>query len=172
MYKTNGNSGGRFVTKTFVMKNNILLIILLLSLNYASGQANNQAAQDLKKLNWLLGTWYRTDTKPGRSGHERWEKINANELKGFGVNFKGADTTFMEKLHIVIKDDQIYYVGDVPENQKPVYFKLTEITDTGFVCENPAHDFPKKISYQLEGKTLKSQISGDGKAVNYLFEKK
>jgi hypothetical protein len=154
------------------MKNNILLILLLLSLNYASGQSNNQTTQDFKKLNWLMGTWNRTDTKPGRSGHERWEKINANELSGFGVNFKGADTTFMEKLHIVIKEDQIYYVGDVPENQKPVYFKLTEITDTGFICENPEHDFPKKISYQLDGKKLKAQISGNGKAIDYLFEKK
>ena len=57
-------------------------------------------------------------------------------------------------------------------NQKPVYFKLTEITDIGFVCENQEHDFPKKIAYQLDGKKLKAQISGNGKVIDYLFEKK
>ena len=155
------------------MKKPILLISLLAFLNYASGQPNaKQATKDLEKLNWLIGTWNRTDAKPGRSGHERWEKSNVNELQGFGVNFKGTDTTFMERLHIVIKDDHIYYVGDVPENQKPVYFKLTEVTATSFVCENPEHDFPKRISYQLDGKKLKAQISGNGKVIDYFFERK
>ena len=155
------------------MGKTILLFSLLASMNYASGQTNaKQATEDLKKFDWLIGTWHRTDSKPGRSGHERWEKTTASELKGFGVNLKGTDTAFVEKLLIVIKDDQLYYVGDVPENQKPVYFKLTEITESGFVCENPEHDFPKKISYQLEGKKLKAQISGNGKVVGYLFERK
>jgi hypothetical protein len=48
---------------------------------------------------------------------------------------------------------------------------LTEITYTGFVCENPGHDFPKKISYHVEGHKLKAQISGDGKSVDYIFER-
>ena len=148
-------------------------IILLASATYSFGQTPaSEATEKFKKLNWLVGTWNRTNAKPGRSGHERWEQTNPTELKGFGVNFKGNDTTFMEKLLIVVKENQVYYVGDVPENQKPVYFKLTEISDTGFVCENPEHDFPKKISYQRDGKKLKAQISGDGKVIDYLFERK
>ena len=155
------------------MKNIGLLIILLVTTHAATGQKiSQQTTADFKKLNWLVGTWNRTNTKPGKSGEERWEKMGTQELRGFGVNLQGKDTTFVEKLHIVIKDDQIYYVGDVPENQKPVYFKLTEITDIGFVCENQEHDFPKKIVYQLDGKKLKAQISGNGKVIDYLFEKK
>ncbi len=136
------------------------------------GQINSkQPTENFKKINWLVGTWNRINAKPGRSGIERWELTSANELRGFGINLKGNDTTFVEKLRITIKDEHIVYVADVPENQKPVYFKLTEISDTGFVCENPEHDFPKKISYQLDGKKLKAQISGDGKVIDYLFER-
>jgi hypothetical protein len=84
----------------------------------------------------------------------------------------GSDTSFVEKIRIVVKDNELNYVADVPENKEPIYFKFTELTATGFVCENPAHDFPKKISYQLDGKNLKATISGDGKSMDYLFVKK
>jgi hypothetical protein len=84
---------------------------------------------------------------------------------------QGEDTVFVEKIKIVVKDRELYYVADVPENKEPVYFKIVELGTTGFVCENPAHDFPKKISYQLSGADLKAQISGDGKSIDYLFTK-
>jgi hypothetical protein len=126
-----------------------------------------------EKLAWLSGTWDRTNiSKPERTSHERWEKITSHQWQGVGVTMMGSDTTFVEKISIVVKDDVLYYVADVPENKGAVYFKLTEISDTGFTCENPDHDFPKKISYQLEGVVLKAQISGDGKAIDYWFKKR
>ena len=149
-----------------------IIIILAIATQANSQATSNHTSNNFKKLDWLVGTWNRTNTKPGQSGYELWEQANPTELKGFGVNLNGNDTTFIEKLHIVIKDNNIYYIGDVPVNQKPVYFKLTEITESGFACENPDHDFPKKISYQLDGKKLKAQISGDGKVIDYLFERR
>ncbi|WP_315820030.1 hypothetical protein [Paraflavitalea speifideaquila] len=62
-------------------------------------------------------------------------------------------------------------MADVPQNKEPVYFKLTAITKDGFTCENPNHDFPKKIDYKLDGNKLRATISGDGKAIDYLFER-
>ena len=85
---------------------------------------------------------------------------------------KGADTSFVEKVKIVVKGGEIYYVADVPENSKPVDFKITSIDDKSFVCENPAHDFPKKIAYYKDGNNLRAVISGDGKEMEYLFVKK
>lgn len=85
---------------------------------------------------------------------------------------KGADTTFVEKLTIVIKSGNLYYVSDVPENPKPVDFKITFVDEKSFVCENPAHDFPKKIAYNKDGSNnLRAVISGDGKEVEYLFRR-
>jgi len=131
-----------------------------------------EVKEDFKKLDWLEGTWIRTNTKPGRSAHEKWQKISSSEWSGLGVNMIGSDTAFVEKLKLLIKDENIYYVADIAENKEPVYFRFTTITDNSFVCENPQHDFPKTISYQNNGDKIKATISGDGKSIDYLFEKK
>ena len=137
----------------------------------ASCQSVSKTENDFTKLSWLEGTWTRTNAKPGRSGAELWTRGQGNELIGRGISMRGADTTFVEKLKIVIKSGDIYYVSDVPENPRPVDFKFTFIDDRSFVCENPAHDFPKKIAYYKDGDNLKAVISGDGKEIEYLFRR-
>jgi hypothetical protein len=133
---------------------------------------SSKVDEDFKKFDWLKGTWIRTNAKPGRSGNERWIKVSETEWQGFGLTMKGSDTAQLEKLKLVIKDNAIYYVADVPENKQIVYFKITEISENGFICENPEHDFPKRISYQKEGDKLKATISGNGKSIEYFFERK
>lgn len=108
-------------------------------------------------------------TKPGRSGYELWNKVGDHELRGHGGVLQGQDTLFIEKFSVLIKESFIYYVAEVPGNNQPTYFKITSITKNGFVCENPEHDFPKKISYHLEGVNLKAQISGNGKSSDFFF---
>jgi len=131
-----------------------------------------QTDADIKKLNWLQGTWTAKDLKPGLSGEERWTKISDSLWQGSGVTLKGNDTAFVEKLKIVSKGNHLYYVADLSENKAPVYFIFTSITENMFECENAGHDFPKKIKYQKEGNKLKATISGSGKSIDYLFEKK
>lgn len=142
------------------------IIVLLFVSTISYGQ---KTADDVKKLDWLTGTWTRTNVKAGHSGHEVWNARNGTTITGRGVNMKGVDTTFVEKFRLELKDGQIYYIADVPENKGEVFFKITDLTSKSFVCENPQHDFPKKISYVLDGKNLKATISGDGKAIDYLF---
>ncbi len=122
-----------------------------------------------ENLAWLEGTWNRVGT--AEVGHERWQKVSAEEWKGWGVTFKGIDTSFVEKIRIVKKDNNLFYVADVPENPEPVYFKFTSLEKNGFTCENPAHDFPKKIEYSLTGSDLSVTISGDGKSIPFDFQK-
>lgn len=129
------------------------------------------AGEKLKKMEWLLTTWTRTNTKPGKTAHERWLKKSDTEWIGFGVTMQGNDTIFVEKLKIVIENGQLYYVADVPENKKLVYFEMKSVTNLGFVCENPAHDFPKRIEYQRDGSRLKARISAGEKGMDYLFER-
>jgi Domain of unknown function (DUF6265) len=147
------------------------ILPLLMSVAFYPAQSQSVTANDFDKVTWLEGYWSRTNVKAGRTAHERWQKGNCKELIGFGVTMKEGDTVFMEKIKIVAKDNALYYVADVPENKQPVYFKMTAVTPTSFVCENPQHDFPKKIAYQLDGKNLKATTSGDGKSIDFLFVK-
>lgn len=148
----------------------VVALTLLLTLP-GCAFAQTKAEKEFARLSWLEGTWTRTNTKPGRSGTERWIKGQATELIGWGVSMKGSDTSFVEKLKIVVKGGDVYYVSDVPENSKPIEFKVITIDDNSFVCENPAHDFPKQIAYYKNGSDLRAVISGDGKEVEFLFRK-
>jgi len=132
---------------------------------------SQKLSNEFKRLSWLEGTWIRMYAKPGRNSNERWIRISGTEWQGFGLSMKGQDTAVLEKLKLIIKDDSIYYVADVPENNQPVYFKLTEISENAYTCENVEHDFPKKIIYQRDGKKLKATISGNGTSIDYWFEK-
>lgn len=156
------------------MKVNQLLltfIVFLLSTTIYAQQPmiSKKQSTDFKKLEWLLGKWNRTNGKPGQITTEEWVKESAFKLKGMGVMRKGADTAFVEKMTLLVKDNAIFFVADVKENNGLVYFKLTTITSNGFTCENPEHDFPKKIVYKLAGKDLQATISGNGKSIDYSF---
>jgi hypothetical protein len=148
---------------------NFLLLICILVCTCAQAQ---KTKTDLQSVSWLLGKWERTDAKPGHVAREIWTKVSGSEMKGIAMNIKGgADTVFLEKVRIVAKDDGLYYLADIPENKGEISFKMTSVTNKGFVCENAEHDFPKKITYNMKGKKLKAIISGDGKSMEYNFER-
>jgi len=149
----------------------VLTLFALIYSNVKSQTANQSAHSTVDQLKWLEGTWTRTNSKAGQSGLEMWKKTSSTELRGRGITMHGSDTAFVEKLRIIVRDGNLFYVADVPENQKPVFFRLTEIKKNSFTCENPDHDFPKKIAYNLQGNKLQATISGDGKTIAYLFER-
>lgn len=155
------------------MNRNILPAILFAVIfSSAATQGPNSPAQSsVDQVKWLEGNWRRTNSKAGQSGLEVWKKISSTELNGRGITMHGSDTAFIEKLRIIVRDGNLFYVADVPENQKLVYFRLTDIKQNSFTCENPDHDFPKKISYSLDGNKLHATISGNGKSINYFFER-
>lgn len=85
---------------------------------------------------------------------------------------QGSDTVFIEKLKILEKEGHWYYVADVSHNSAPVYFKMTSADGSGFVCENPEHDFPKKITYRLDGDIINASISAGKKEIPFRFRRK
>jgi hypothetical protein len=148
----------------------IIVYALVFYIAPASAQKNTPEIEaQFRSLKWIEGTWERTNVKPGMTANERWYISAPYELKGFGVTMKGQDTVFLEKIQIIVKEDNIYYVADVKENKEPIYFKLTTLTPSGFVCENPIHDFPKKIQYEQRDSGLTVTISSGNRSQNYLF---
>lgn len=129
------------------------------------------AQHQLNDVKWLSGEWKRLDMTGGKSGSESWVIVSDSVLLGRGTTMRGTDTLFVEKLKIVSRKSALYYVADVAENGAPVAFKLIAATSGSFTCENLKHDFPKRIAYSLEGNRLKAVISGDGKSMEYWFER-
>lgn len=150
----------------------LLVIPLLLFFNMTTYSQSTKLNADFRKLKWLPGTWVRTNNKPGQTGQEKWEIPSAEKLTGKGFTLKGADTVFVEKLAIIRKGNNLFYVVNTPTDPKPTYFKFTSITNDSFVCENPKHDFPQKIVYKRTGDKVKATISGQGESVDFFFVKK
>ncbi len=132
--------------------------------------AQGSAAQKFKTLEWLIGKWQRTNSKAGQSGYESWDKTSSIKFTGTGITQEGEKTIFEEQLELSIQDDQIFYIVRLKGDPKPVAFKLTFISKDAFICENPEHDFPKKIAYTRNGKNVKAVISGNGHSVDYNFK--
>ena len=148
--------------------NKLLLIISLLFLVQVSN-AQESNKQKFKKLEWLTGKWIRTNPGAGQSGYETWDKVSDLKLSGKGVTLKGKEVIFTENLELIVKGTDIFYVVSLSDEKKPVYFKLTALDKNGFTCENPEHDFPKKITYSRSGNNVKAVISGNGKSIDYVF---
>jgi hypothetical protein len=153
------------------MKQLLVLLSILASAQIVLAQVPIPASE-LKKISWLEGTWIRTSLKPGRTGAETWKKQATDEWRGLGFTLQGQDTVFVERMKLVIFENTPAFVADVPENKGLVYFKFTATTAHSFTCENPAHDYPKKIVYDRQDNTLTVTISGDGKSNTFLFERK
>ena len=151
------------------MKSLFVMGLLMVSIQL---HAQSDASRELKKLDWLLGKWERTNNKQGTTAYEKWELSPDKTFVGEGVTMKGDQVAFREALKIEAKEGQLYYVAHVSSNGSPTYFKITTMTEKGFVSENPDHDFPKMISYELKGNILTAVISDGGdKKMGFVFKK-
>jgi hypothetical protein len=128
-----------------------------------------------QEFSWLVGTWKLIETRSeqtNKSEYEEWHTVTGKDiLQGKSYRVVGKDTTIQEGIILLRDAKDFYYVPDVAGNQGPVRFKMVQWRHGYFQAENPAHDFPKVIRYQLRGKELNAEIEGDGKIKAYHFEK-
>jgi len=127
------------------MKTTLLSILLILSC--CAFLVND--ATTFKRLYALEGTW-KMITKRG-AVCEEWKKINADHLQNRGYRVTGNDTVINERVALTNTENGIFYTSTVEDqnNQQPVAFKLSSAKGNTFVFENPDHDYPKRIVYQL-----------------------
>lgn len=123
--------------------------IILISAAF-SNKENSHAAH-MHSFDWLIGKW-KIETKKGII-YEKWKSLNDSTLSGKSMLVKNAtgDTVFLEKIQLVYRKNAYFYipVAEGQNNNQPVEFKLTSHDENSFVAENPEHDFPKRIMYNL-----------------------
>ncbi len=97
----------------------------------------------------LEGTW-KMNTKRGAICEE-WKKMDKNYLQNKGYMIKGTDTIVTERVALTKTTEGIFYTSTVEDqnNKQPIAFKMTRTENNMFVFENPQHDFPRRIVYEL-----------------------
>lgn len=100
----------------------------------------------IRNLEWLAGNWI--GTKGTRSTEERWSPPLGGAMLGVSRTVSGGNMTAFEYLRIVPRNRGLVYIAQ-PGGGAATEFVLTELTSTRAVFDNPRHDYPKRIVYEL-----------------------
>jgi ketosteroid isomerase-like protein len=117
----------------------------------------------LVPLAWWVGDW----TSP--AGMEHWVAASG-AIYGIALQ----DNAQFEVMIIDDGDgggpaDGKLRLFAMPGGMKSVEFGAADVKDTTATFSNPAHDYPKTITYVRDGKQLVATVGGDGKADTYRF---
>jgi hypothetical protein len=117
------------------------------------------AADPVARLGWLQGCWQTSGAEAG-SG-EQWMAAAGGTVLGMSRTVRKGVTTEYEFLQIrEVEPGKLAYIA-MPSGRPPTTFKLLRESDTEFVFENPAHDFPQRIIYKRDGdRVLNARIEG------------
>lgn len=143
------------------MKTKQKIFLLIVSSCIFSAWATKKQSNEIKKAQWLIGTWENKTSKG--SLYETWNKENDYKLSGKSYMIKSNDTIVFENIQLLQNKDGLFYIPTV-KNQNggmPIKFINKRITDKELVFENLTHDFPQLISYyKITSDSLIAEISG------------
>lgn len=122
----------------------ILIIGIVLLLMAMKGK------NSMEPFKWLLGDW-QMERKSGVMT-ESWEKVNDSSFEGKSyMTSKEGVQKVLEEMQLVYRKKGYHFISAVPGQNKelPVSFTINDFSDKHFLAENPAHDFPRRIKYEL-----------------------
>jgi hypothetical protein len=152
------SEGIRKIRRTFRMVKDGLLVRVLVEPSGNESVGLYRHAEDIEMpalakatigdLSWLAGAWI-GKRSTGSSIEERWSPPLGGAMLATSrsVNTSGKMFAF-EYLRIVERDVGLVYVAQ-PGGKPPTEFVLTEVSPSRAVFENPRHDYPKRIVYEL-----------------------
>lgn len=175
--------GIRKIRRTFRMVKDGLLVSVLVEPSGNESVGLYRHAEDIEMpalakstiadLSWLAGAWI-GKRSTGSSIEERWSPPLGGAMLATSrsVNTSGKMFAF-EYLRIVERDGGLVYVAQ-PGGKLPTEFVLTEVSPSRAVFENPRHDYPKRIVYELSSEgELKATIgfTKGGTPMRYEFKR-
>jgi len=134
--------------------------------------------EELNKAEWLLGNWEKKDSLGTLT--ESWQTLDDSTYVGqsYYVTAK-KDTVHKETIELMQKGEFLIYSATVKgeNNDEATPFQFKEETDSLLVFENPKHDYPQRIRYQLNIDnsvfiTVSGKQKGKASDESYLMQKK
>lgn len=132
---------------------------MALALGWVGLSAAETAAPRAADLGWLAGTW--VCERAGRTVTERWGAPAGGMLLGTSHTVAGDRTVGYEFALIRTGADGRLVYEAAPSGQPRAVFALKEAGPRFLLFENPGHDFPQRIRYELRADgTLLAAIEG------------
>lgn len=118
-------------------------------------------------LAWMTGTW--TAVEGDSIQEECWSRPLGGILVGTGRTVIGGRARFFEYLRIEERDGGLVYVAS-PLGRGTTDFRLTDGGSRRARFENPTHDWPTSIEYELRADgRLTARVGGPGKTEEYVW---
>jgi hypothetical protein len=119
----------------------------MLALTLLTGLAIPEAkAAKIQDLAWLTGHW--TGTYQGLPMEAHYGDSSGGMILGMTKIASSAKAEFFE-FEKIAEEGQSLVLRPFPFGKGGVPFSLKEMTASTVVFENPSHDFPTRIIYQL-----------------------
>jgi len=100
-------------------------------------------------LAWLVGAWVGTRGTTGTTSiEERWSPPKGGAMLAVSRTVSRDTMSAFEFLRIVERNGGLVYIAQ-PGGAAPTEFVLTELGAQRAVFDNPRHDYPKRIVYEL-----------------------
>ncbi|MGK2926346.1 MAG: DUF6265 family protein [Lysobacterales bacterium] len=124
----------------------------------------------LESLSWLEGCWGSVGGEPG-SG-EYWTPVAGASMFGISRTVREGETVAFEFMQIRRAADGAIDLIAQPSGQTTTTFRLTEIAEKKAVFENPTHDFPQRVIYELRSADnlaawIEGTVAGEFKRVDF-----
>jgi hypothetical protein len=130
--------------------------------------ASTSLAQRSPSFQAWEGSWFQPASEKRLATGEQWKLVSENHWSGTSYQIKDGDTLWQERVQLIIgyKNETRYTVTATNaqgESQgEPVAFLLTSFNPKKWVFENPTHDYPRRISYQLINKNQLTAFIDEG----------
>ena len=151
-------------------------LVIIISFCLSCQQKNKSNSEDIKAItitenfDWLLGKWKRINDKAGKQTYENWIKLSEGSYQGLGYTMQNSDTIWKETIRLVHTNNAWIFEVKGKDESEPTIFKLIEIKEAAFTCENEENEFPKKIKYSKSGEKLMAIISGGDIKISFEYE--
>jgi hypothetical protein len=128
-------------------------------LMFAAALAAQTPSPGQPDLDWMAGYWLQCS--PDREVAELWTTRRGGVLMGLSVT-EGRQAFGFEQVRIETTDDgaTLRYVARPRGAAAETAFRLSRAGAREAVFDNPAHDYPQRISYRREGDVLIARTEG------------
>ena len=121
----------------------------------ASAQTAADGPPGVEGLGWLAGCWVqRTEAMVIE---EQWTAPGGGTLLGVSRTTRAGSLVGWEFTRIFARGDTVVFAAQ-PSGQSPAEFYGRVTGGDEIEFENPAHDFPQRVSYWREGPALRARI--------------
>jgi hypothetical protein len=137
-------------------------------------QAGEPEAHSVDKLTWMAGSWLQV--KDGVETEEYWTEPKGDVLLGIGRTVRGPGKTTFEFMRIAKTPGGISYFAS-PQGRPAEEFPLAQLEAKKVVFEDAKRDFPRRISYWLDGDgdlraRLEGTLKGQPRSLEFHWKKR